>query len=305
MPDVSIIIPTYNRLWSLPDAILSCQYTRCATEIIVVDDGSTDGTWEWLQEQENLVCLRQENWGKCWAANRGFEHATGKYIKFLDSDDLLSKGSIDEQFELAEKENSDVVVSGYKLIDNHLNVLREQLWIETDDFIAQQLGECDSSHYSAYLFKKTFIADIPHRPDYALRDDRLFVLETAIKNPKVGFQGGYSLLHRVHESNRLQFPSNKILQNLQHLNLYKKILGKLSDEGQLTERRKKASIKVLWELAQWMALDSVAEANELMNWIIELDPNFVIPRNGFKGKLYNAIGFKKTSQLLNFARTFK
>src|SRR6185437_13244382 len=171
--DLSIIIATYNRLWALPEAIGSCRNTKCSTEIIVIDDGSDDGRREWLQGQDDLIVLQQAHLGKCWAVNKGFNIARGKYIRFLDSDDMINKFANDEQFELAERTSADVAVSGYQVMNNSKEVIRKQSWIETDDFIAQQLGECDSSHYSAYLFRKKFIEDIPHRPDFALRDDRL------------------------------------------------------------------------------------------------------------------------------------
>src|ERR1700750_1961979 len=101
--DISIIIPTYNRLWSIPKAIESCRNTKCAVEIMVVDDGSTDGTWEWLQQQKDIGILQQQHWGKCWAVNKAFDHATGKYVKFLDSDDSIATGVLDEQFRIAEE----------------------------------------------------------------------------------------------------------------------------------------------------------------------------------------------------------
>ncbi|MBI3197798.1 MAG: glycosyltransferase, partial [Rhodospirillales bacterium] len=44
MIDISIVIPTYDRLWSLPDAVRSCLATAAKVEVIVVDNGSTDGT---------------------------------------------------------------------------------------------------------------------------------------------------------------------------------------------------------------------------------------------------------------------
>ena len=67
--DVSIIIPTFNRLWCLPRAVASCRDSAVSVEIIVVDDGSSDGTWEWLSAQKDVVALKQENWGKGWAVN--------------------------------------------------------------------------------------------------------------------------------------------------------------------------------------------------------------------------------------------
>ena len=83
MTDVSIIIPTYNRLWCLPRAIESCRHTICVSEIIVVDDGSDDGTWSWLQTQSDIKSVRQENQGQTYALNHGFSFASGKYIRGL------------------------------------------------------------------------------------------------------------------------------------------------------------------------------------------------------------------------------
>jgi len=305
--DVSIIIPTYNRLWSLPEAIESCRNNKCAVEIIVVDDGSTDGTWEWLQEQKDIVILQQQHWGKCWAVNKAFNIAKGKYIRFLDSDDRLVAGANDEQFQLAEIDSTDIVVSGYRLTDENNQILKQQPWIECDDFIAQQLGECDSSHYSAYLFRKAFIEDIPHRPDYAYRDDRLFVLEAALKHPKVSVYHGFALLHTQHKKSRLQESEGlqQTVQNFQHLNIYKNILEQLEQRGELTSRRKKASVNPMWQLCRWMAKDDINEAGNIFQWIKQLDPDFKIKEKGVIGFLYKNAGVSNTHKMLRLRRTIK
>jgi glycosyltransferase involved in cell wall biosynthesis len=302
--DISIIIPTFNRLWSLPRAIDSCKNTICSLEVIVIDDGSDDGTWDWLQDQHNIVSLRKQNWGKCWAVNDGFKIAKGKYIKFLDSDDMVNTATIDEQFILAEKENADVVVSGYKLIDDNDQMIKEQLWIHSDDFIAQQLGECDSSHYSSYLFKKAFIEEIPHRADFTFRDDRLFILEVALKKPKISVHNGYALSHRFHNNDRLQFTSRKRIQNQQHYQLYTKIFALLASSNELNQRRMEAGIKILWPLAHWIAKYDLKDADEIIKWLYQLNPDFKTPVKGILGFLYRNLGFKNTERLLTFRRLF-
>ena len=305
--DISIIIPTYNRLWSLPDTLESCRNTRCSAEIIIIDDGSTDGTWEWLQKQNDIIALQQSQLGKCWAVNKGFQIAKGKYVRFLDSDDLIDIAGNDEQLELAEATSADVVVSGCQSFRNKGETFDKRPWIETDDFIARQLGEGDSSHYSAYLFKKEFINDIPHRPDFAFRDDRLFVLEIALKNPKVAVHAGAALLHRISHHDRLQSSSGlkTQAQNFQHLNLYKRILNQLMLEKRLTKRRIDASVNVLWPLAHWIAKKELKEADELVKWIYELNPDFKVPEKSVLGLLYTNLGFKKTEQILAVRRFIK
>lgn len=86
---VSVIIPTYNRLPVLKRAVASVlEQTYSAHEIIVIDDGSTDGTSTWLAQQTSTISvIKQDNHGVSYARNRGIEQASGTWIALLDSDD--------------------------------------------------------------------------------------------------------------------------------------------------------------------------------------------------------------------------
>jgi glycosyltransferase involved in cell wall biosynthesis len=89
-PDVSAIIPTWNRRDLVSHAIRSAlAQTRAVEEIIVVDDGSTDGTGEALAAEfgDRIVYVRQANAGVSAARNRGMAMARGRYLALLDSDD--------------------------------------------------------------------------------------------------------------------------------------------------------------------------------------------------------------------------
>ncbi len=101
-PLISIIIPTYNDADVVCDAIdCSLNQTYPNIEVIVVDDGSRDGTEELLQEKygDKINYIRQENKGLSSARNRGIHHSSGKYLQFLDSDDLIDKNKLTIQLE--------------------------------------------------------------------------------------------------------------------------------------------------------------------------------------------------------------
>jgi len=100
MPKVSVIIPTYNRREMVKEAIGSVLDQGVEDlELIVVDDGSTDGTAEEIRGYGGRVRLfrHEQNRGVSAARNRGILHAKGKYIGFLDSDDLWVKGKLKDQ----------------------------------------------------------------------------------------------------------------------------------------------------------------------------------------------------------------
>jgi len=100
-PQVSVIIPTYNRSWIIKEAIdsvLAQDYKEF--ELIVVDDGSTDHTSDVLDSSRNVIkVLSQKNKGVSAARNRGIAEASGQFIAFLDSDDLWLPQKLSAQVE--------------------------------------------------------------------------------------------------------------------------------------------------------------------------------------------------------------
>jgi len=99
---VSVIIPTYNRklcLFQAVDSVLA--QTVPVEEIIVVDDGSTDGTFEAVCARYGALvkAIRQDNSGASAARNRGLREARGEWIALLDSDDVWLPMKIERQLE--------------------------------------------------------------------------------------------------------------------------------------------------------------------------------------------------------------
>src|SRR5262249_21171634 len=128
----------------------------------------------------------QPNQGQPWAVNRGTAAATGRYVRFLDSDDFLSPGAIDRQFDTAMKTGADLV---YSRVDTFLEESKEvvenpetPLW---DDFLAVQLGEGYGSHFLGMLFGRELVGQVPRRPEFAYREDRMFLLEVGLLHPKL------------------------------------------------------------------------------------------------------------------------
>lgn len=300
MTDISVIIPTYNRLWSLPQAVESCRCAGAKVEIVVVDDGSTDGTWDWLQSQRDVVAIRTDNWGKDWAVETALRQASGEFIRFLDSDDWLRLDTNTRQLALARGTAADLVVAGYEDFDHDSGEYRVNAWEDCDDFIAQQLGEGWSSHYSAFLFRRGLIEGIPHRQDFALRDDRLFVLEAAMRKPRLAIDREPAFVHRRHSAERLQRTAGfkRYLGYWTHISIYRKILGSLDQRGELTLRRKRAALRMLWPSVRTFARGYPDEAAEVFEWITRLYPEFIPPERRTVSFGYKTLGFAMTERLL-------
>lgn len=98
MKKISIVIPVYNRKADLPRCLGSTRSLTANYEVIAVDDGSTDGSYELLQTMDIphlKVFKNPSNRGVNYTRNRGVEQASGDYILFLDSDDKLFPNGLD------------------------------------------------------------------------------------------------------------------------------------------------------------------------------------------------------------------
>lgn len=118
---ISIVVPIYNvekYLTECVNSLINQSYKNI--EIILVDDGSTDNCpqiCEYLAAKDGRIrVVHKQNAGLGMARNTGIEHATGKYIFFIDSDDFIDIDTVLLCYEKAEEDKSDIVVYGYNRV---------------------------------------------------------------------------------------------------------------------------------------------------------------------------------------------
>ena len=124
MMKLSIIVPVYNLekyIAKTLDSLLSIRFSY-DYEIIVVNDGSTDGSGEiarrYAEKNSNFVLIDRENGGLSAARNTGLSRATGEYVYFLDSDDYLTEDALERLYTKASVERLDVLkFSSYTFVD--------------------------------------------------------------------------------------------------------------------------------------------------------------------------------------------
>src|SRR5271165_5388668 len=119
----SVVIPTFNRV-ALLNSTLESVFAQRATdyEIIVVDDGSTDGTMDYVQSlAQQVKVFRQPNKGPGAARNLGACHASGAYLAFLDSDDLWFPWTLEAYWDVIHDCHEPSFVAGkpYLFSDKH------------------------------------------------------------------------------------------------------------------------------------------------------------------------------------------
>ncbi len=123
MDRVSVVMPAYNATATLEASMRSAlAQTHADVELLVVDDCSTDGTWDVVQrlaaEDPRVVPIRQpRNAGVAAARNAGIEAATGRYIAFLDSDDRWYPDKLAIQLAAMRTEGAAVGYAAYERVD--------------------------------------------------------------------------------------------------------------------------------------------------------------------------------------------
>lgn len=204
----SVIIPTFNR----KDCLLEClasvfAQTHPAHEIIVVDDGSTDGTIEALScFGDRVIVLEQENAGPGAARNRGAKVASGEYLAFLDSDDIWFPWTLEAFATLTQRHGKPTLLSGllrdFAATDELRGIVDEAARGEAfEDFL--------ESHSKGYFCGGGMIVIL--RPEFehvgGFEEDRLnaedhdLVLKLGTASGFVKVLSPVTLARRIHDSN--------------------------------------------------------------------------------------------------------
>lgn len=134
--EATVIVPVFNQERYISQCIDSLlrQKTLYSYEIIVVDDGSTDGTREILEtyNDSRLKIIHQNNHGIAQARNQGLIAARGRYILFCDSDDYMPEYALDRLLRIAIRTNADVVEGAYQYVNENgaKGKTKRHLWFQ-------------------------------------------------------------------------------------------------------------------------------------------------------------------------------
>ena len=208
-PLFSVVIPAYNARKFIPLTIESIlRQTVQDFEIVVVNDGSTDDTLEVLQGvgDPRLRVITRENGGECAARNQGFREARGKYIAFLDSDDVWLPNHLEQALAFMEthpdiawfsstmKTVEDIVLEDIQPADRSRERLCAVNWY---------LEGAAKTLPSSVTVRREVIQQYPHlfAEGYKMFGDNIGWCQLAKRHPLVGLSDTPTVLYRFWQGN--------------------------------------------------------------------------------------------------------
>ena len=180
-PLVSVIMPAYNAEAFIDEAISSVlSQTMEDWELIVIDDCSSDGSYDIARKySDQRICVLQNdaNCGVAKTRNVGIARAKGKYIAFLDSDDVWYPEKLRSQLEKIEKENAQLCYCSYAIIDEYGNKAKSDYLVSEqtvfEDLLKENCIQCSSMLIRTDVVKRILFNTEFFHEDYILGLDIL------------------------------------------------------------------------------------------------------------------------------------
>ena len=212
---LSVVIPVHDAAAHLRQCLDSvCSQYIDSMEIICVDDGSTDGSEEILQEYKcrdsRVQIIRQENLHAGIARNNGLERACGEYVHFLDADDWLEPEAYKSWLELAESQQADICAGYYYAFDTEKEEKIPKPYLEKEDFWQGNFSD-DPRHLIFHyampwnkLYRRDFLREQDIRFDgLTCANDRYFFFQAIKRAKRVAITHGRFLNYRIGQSSSL------------------------------------------------------------------------------------------------------
>lgn len=209
MAQVSVIIPCFNAASWLPATLRSVTAQRGVDlDIVVVDDGSTDGSSEVVRE----VCpaarlIRTDNYGASAARNRGTAEARGSFLQYLDADDILASNKLTQQVDALERSGADVAYGDWQRLVEHNpgeysngEVVRREMEGPPDIALFTWFW----SPPAAYLFRRGIVEAVGSwNCNLPIIQDARFALDCALRGARFVYCPGLMAFYREHTTNSL------------------------------------------------------------------------------------------------------
>ncbi|MCD8390846.1 MAG: glycosyltransferase [Firmicutes bacterium] len=199
MKKISVIVPAYNCAAYIEKCIDSLlDMNRGDLEIIVVNDGSTDETYDKiLKYAGKIIVIDKQNGGAASARNSGLSVARGEYILFCDSDDYYDKNAVETLLKYAEESGADIVRAGYRVVYSDggeklpKNRFTENETVEKADFKERVypyfINGIMLNTTCAALYRRSIIDGIRFRTDMKTGEDAVFNIEAFTRAQRVMF----------------------------------------------------------------------------------------------------------------------
>lgn len=204
VPDVSVIVGAYEAMPYLVRCLESVESQSMAhrIEIVAVDDGSTDGTGEYLEEFAARTTIptrvvRQANsGGPSGPRNVGLGLARGRYVFFLDADDYFADEALERMVTMADRAGTDVVLGKVEGVNRGAP---KSMWGRTAERVDIYDSQVIFTLSAQKLFRREMIERIGLRFDEGLKtgEDALFTMEAYIRGNGVSVVAGYTCYYLV------------------------------------------------------------------------------------------------------------
>ena len=200
---LSVIIPVYNSETSIIECVKSIQNSQIdSMEIILIDDGSTDNSYEKCIElsnsNPNIACFSKINGGSASARNYGLERARGEYINFIDSDDYVDSEEYKNTFLYVYELNVDIGCFGMNSEENGkitaLLKAGESIWHLFINNPIYMHSVCNK------FFRKSILNEVYFVEDLVVCEDMLFCGQAFLKAKKTTFVDKYIYNYRKKEN---------------------------------------------------------------------------------------------------------
>jgi glycosyltransferase involved in cell wall biosynthesis len=224
---VSVIVPAYNRAGLITKSLESVwAQTYRPIEILIVDDGSTDDTksriqvWSKARDKKGSFKIRylyQDKAGAPAARNKGIRHAQGRYLQFLDSDDLLESEKLSRQIDKMRSENTPLSLVDYLHVDERGEVIttaRKNFTI--DEFIKNFIAV----HTSGPVLDRSRYPDkiLEWNENIRKKQDKDFFIKILMTTERISYINKFLFKWVRHSEDRITF------SNIELRVIYRKLL---------------------------------------------------------------------------------